>query len=135
MELVHLRDSRDHFECLWSEAPSFRFKLSNSQVGINSNMRIILKIPQVSFLLVTFATVAFANAKTDNFLKCYNCEISNSTERVCNFSYQCATNDFCETLISRVDGHDLSIILSCATEEKCLVERSIKSLGDCDYSK
>lgn len=95
-------------------------------------MKFISEIPQVNLFLIIFAT--FVDAGIDN-VTCYGCEISNSKENLCNLSYQCAANDFCETIISRVDGHDLNIILSCATEEKCRSESSVKTLGDCEYLK
>lgn len=102
-------------------------------------MTIILKILLPTILVVATVIAAETGVKkikaAEESLTCYACEISNSTEKSCNLTYKCDTNDFCETLISRVDGHDLAVILSCASQEKCQAENSAKTLDDCEISK
>lgn len=55
--------------------------------------------------------------KESEAITCMGCEIENAT-RSCNFSYECVDTEFCETLVSKVEGI-YSIILSCGTMEKC----------------
>lgn len=100
-------------------------------------MKIVVKI-LLTLLFFGFTVIANHDKKSkesDDVLKCYGCEMSNFTGKSCNFSYECQSHEFCETLISRVDGHELTVVLSCASEERCLAENSIKSLGDCNTSK
>lgn len=102
-------------------------------------MEVVLKILFSTLLVATTVTAKEAAGNdtkiAKDVLKCYGCEMSNFTTKSCNFSYACQTNDFCETIVSRVDGRELNVILSCASEEKCLAEKTNKSLGDCDISK
>ena len=72
--------------------------------------------------------------KNSTALMCNGCEISNDTE-ACNFSYKCPKEAYsCETLVSKVEGK-YSIILSCATMEKCQMNGSDQGLQKCDHSK
>jgi hypothetical protein len=85
--------------------------------------------------LVFLCVLSFARSSLA--LTCNGCEVMNETES-CNFSYKCPKGtDYCETLVSKVEGV-YSVILSCATMEKCGLYDPLKDeigLQKCDHSK
>lgn len=86
------------------------------------------------FIAISLLSVFVQNSVA---LKCWGCELTNSSE-ACEFSYKCPKGtEYCETLVSEVAGH-YSLILSCATKEKCGsfdgVDNDSK-LEKCDHTK
>lgn len=65
-------------------------------------------------------------------LICMGCEVTNSSD-TCEFSYECPKLfEYCETLVSKVEG-EYSVILSCATKDKCGNEPNGKGLSQCQH--
>lgn len=85
----------------------------------------------ITFIVVLLTSVFIQKSSA---LNCMGCEITNSSE-ACNFSYTCPKGiEYCETLISKVEGN-YSIILSCATMEKCGENSQDQGFDQCDHKE
>lgn len=81
------------------------------------------------FFVIALLFLCFQNSSA---LTCMGCELSNSSD-TCDFSYTCPDGvEFCETLVSKVEG-SYSLILSCATMKKCGNYSDDQGLDKCDY--
>jgi len=74
-------------------------------------------------------------AKQSYALDCLACEATD-TEDTCELSYKCPKGTkYCETLVSKVEG-SYSVVMSCATEEKCKAEAILEGgLDECRNDK
>lgn len=74
-------------------------------------------------------------AHTANALECLACEVTDGSD-ACELTVKCPKSaKYCETLVSKVSGN-YSIVLSCATKEKCSVDPITEDgLENCLHSK
>lgn len=65
-------------------------------------------------------------------LQCSGCE-AKSAEDSCNFLYDCSEDSkYCEALVTKFEGN-YSVIMSCATMEKCGTNSADQGLEKCDH--